>query len=82
MAAAMDHVKLPLWNQHEGTYDFTHYCGADGAERDVKLKQSFKTVFPICAGCSRDGYVKAVNRSWNISGERVLHHIVIFKDLV
>ena len=66
----------------EGTYDFTHYCGADGAERDVKLKQSFKTVFPICAGCSWDGCVKAVNRSWKISGERVLCHIVIFKDLV
>ena len=43
------------------------------------LKESFKTV---CAGCSRDGYVKAVNRSWTISGERVLRHIVIFKDLV
>ena len=51
-------------------------------ERDMKLKQSFKTVFPICAGCSRDGSVNAVNYSWNISGERVLRHIVSFKDLV
>ena len=33
----------------EGTYDFTQYVGADRAERDAKLKQSFKTVFPICA---------------------------------
>ena len=65
-------IEAPFYSSawDEGT--FTRYCGADGAERDVKLKQSFKTVFPICAGCSRDGYVKAVNRSWNISGERVL----------
>ena len=31
----------------------------------MKLK-SLKKVFPNCAGCSKDGYVKAVNRSWNI----------------
>ena len=52
-----DQVEVPYYGDNDiaGRKDLCSHCGASNAIKSAVLKQSFKTVLPMCDNCEKEG---------------------------
>ena len=47
--------ETPYYSCDIGHQDTCYYCGGSGVEKDLKLKDGYQRVFPVCSGCLGNG---------------------------